>query len=125
MAREAAEGHGRSAAFDTRVKVWYRRGAASKILKGLKRAGYEPIAKPRGFFVSGHPLIAAGMGLFYQKPGQPFSYTNLRGETVMINGLGLIVPLAILSAEALWKTRQQFKPTVRLGRSWPLAASKR
>ncbi|HAF70119.1 MAG: Flavodoxin [Acetothermia bacterium 64_32] len=49
-------GHGRSAAFDTRVKAWYGRGAASKILKGLKRAGYKPIAKPRGFFVGGHRL---------------------------------------------------------------------
>jgi hypothetical protein len=34
-------------------------------------------------------LFAAGMGLFYQNPGQPFSYTNHRGETVMINGHGL------------------------------------
>jgi len=34
-------------------------------------------------------LFAAGMGLFYQKSGQPYSYTNHRGETVMINGHGL------------------------------------
>jgi len=50
------KGHGRSAAFDTRVDAWYGRGAASKILQGLKRAGYRPVAKPRGFFVSGHCL---------------------------------------------------------------------
>jgi len=50
------KGHGRSAAFDTRVDAWYGRGAASKILQGLKRAGYHPVAKARGFFVSGHPL---------------------------------------------------------------------
>ena len=34
-------------------------------------------------------LFAAGMGLFYQTPGQPYEYTNHRGETVMINGHGL------------------------------------
>ena len=50
------KGHARSAAFDTRVNAWYGRGAVSKILHGLKRAGYRPIAKACGFFVSGHPL---------------------------------------------------------------------
>lgn len=34
-------------------------------------------------------LFAAGMGLFYQTPGQPFAYTNHRGESVMIQGHGL------------------------------------
>jgi hypothetical protein len=34
-------------------------------------------------------LIAAGMGLFDPTPGQPFSFTNHRGETVLINGSGL------------------------------------
>jgi hypothetical protein len=34
-------------------------------------------------------LFAAGMGLFYQNPGQPYPYTSHRGETVMINGQGL------------------------------------
>jgi hypothetical protein len=34
-------------------------------------------------------LFAAGMGLLYQTPGQPYPYTNHRGETVMINGHGL------------------------------------
>jgi hypothetical protein len=34
-------------------------------------------------------LFAAAMGLFYQTPGQPYSYTNHRGETVMLNGHGL------------------------------------
>jgi hypothetical protein len=34
-------------------------------------------------------LIAVSAGLFYQTPGQPYSYTNHRGETVMINGHGL------------------------------------
>lgn len=34
-------------------------------------------------------LFAASMGLFYQTPGEPFSFTNHRGETVMINGHGL------------------------------------
>jgi hypothetical protein len=34
-------------------------------------------------------LFAAGMGLFYQTPGQPTPYTNHRGEKVTINGRGL------------------------------------
>jgi hypothetical protein len=34
-------------------------------------------------------LIAACAGLFYQTPGEPYSYTTHRGETVMINGHGL------------------------------------
>lgn len=34
-------------------------------------------------------LFAAGMGLFYQAPGEPYPFTSLRGETVMINGHGL------------------------------------
>ncbi len=34
-------------------------------------------------------LFAAAMGLFYQTPGQPYAFTNHRGETVMINGHGL------------------------------------
>lgn len=34
-------------------------------------------------------LVAASAGLFCQVPGDAFSYTNHRGETVMINGRGL------------------------------------
>jgi hypothetical protein len=34
-------------------------------------------------------LFAAGMGLFYQQQGQPYEYTNHRGETVTINARGL------------------------------------
>lgn len=34
-------------------------------------------------------LIAAGMGLFYQTPGEPYPFTSHREETVMINGRGL------------------------------------
>lgn len=34
-------------------------------------------------------LFAAGMGLFYQLPGEPYPFTSHRGETVMINGHGL------------------------------------
>jgi hypothetical protein len=49
-------GKANAAAFDTRVNAWYGRGAASKILQGLWRAGYQPVAKARGFFVSGHRL---------------------------------------------------------------------
>ncbi len=49
------KGHGCSAAFDTRVKGWYGRGAAEKIAKALRAAGYHPIARARGFYVTGHP----------------------------------------------------------------------
>ncbi len=34
-------------------------------------------------------LFAAGMGLFYQTPGQPYPLTSFRGEQVTINGHGL------------------------------------
>jgi hypothetical protein len=34
-------------------------------------------------------LVAAGAGLFYQAPGEAFSYVNHRGEAVTINGQGL------------------------------------
>ena len=51
---ELPKGQGFSAAFDTRVRAWYGRGAAPRIDKALKNAGYRPIAKPRGFYVTGH-----------------------------------------------------------------------
>ncbi|HEY3313046.1 MAG TPA: hypothetical protein VGK00_15500 [Anaerolineales bacterium] len=34
-------------------------------------------------------LLAASMGLFYQASGEPFAFTNHRGESVMVNGHGL------------------------------------
>lgn len=34
-------------------------------------------------------LFAAGMGLFYQSPGEPYPFTSQRGETVMINARDL------------------------------------
>jgi hypothetical protein len=34
-------------------------------------------------------LFSAAMGLFYETPGQPYSVTTFRGETVMINNHGL------------------------------------
>jgi len=34
-------------------------------------------------------IFAAGMGLFYQTPGEPYPFTSHRGETVMINARGL------------------------------------
>lgn len=34
-------------------------------------------------------LFAAGMGLFYPAPGQPYALTSFRGEQVTINGQGL------------------------------------
>jgi hypothetical protein len=44
------------AAFDTRVQAWYGRGAASRIDKALRTAGYRPVAKARGFYVTGDPI---------------------------------------------------------------------
>lgn len=49
------QGHGCSAAFDTRVKGWYGRGAAERIARALHAAGYRPIARACGFYVTGHP----------------------------------------------------------------------
>ena len=45
-------GRGRSAAFDTRI-WWSPGGATGAIDRGLRRAGYEPIAKGHKFIVSG------------------------------------------------------------------------
>jgi hypothetical protein len=36
-------------------------------------------------------LFAASMGLFWQNPGEAYTYTNHRGETVTLNGRGLYV----------------------------------
>jgi hypothetical protein len=45
-------GHGRSAAFETRI-WWSPRGATGTIDRGLADAGYRPVAKGRRFIVSG------------------------------------------------------------------------
>jgi hypothetical protein len=45
-------GRGRSAAFETRI-WWSPRGATGTIGRGLEGAGYRPVAKGRGFIVSG------------------------------------------------------------------------
>ncbi len=45
-------GHGRSAAFETRVR-WSPGGATSTIDHGFEAAGYRPIAKARQFIVKG------------------------------------------------------------------------
>jgi len=48
------EGHGRAAAFETRI-WWSLGGATRAIVRGLKRAGYRPMAKgcQRRFIVKG------------------------------------------------------------------------
>ena len=53
--RDLPHGEAAVAAFDTRVGGPLGRGGASKIIKGLKRAGYRPIAEPRGFRVAMRP----------------------------------------------------------------------
>jgi hypothetical protein len=45
-------GSGRSAAFETRI-WWSPGGATAAIERGLKRAGYRPVAKARRFIVKG------------------------------------------------------------------------
>jgi hypothetical protein len=42
--------------------------------------------------------FAAGMGLFYRTSGEPFPYTSLRGENVIINGHGLYAYDTVSSA---------------------------
>jgi hypothetical protein len=46
------QGHGWSAAFETRV-WWSPRGATGDIERGLRRAGYRPLAKAGRFVVKG------------------------------------------------------------------------
>lgn len=57
------KGSARVAAFDTRVKSWYGWGAASKIFAALRLAGYSPLARPRGFYVTGHPVLPRTNGV--------------------------------------------------------------
>jgi len=57
------KGTGRAAAFDTRVKSWYGWGAAPKILARLRQVGYAPLARPRGFYVTGHPVLPRTNGV--------------------------------------------------------------
>lgn len=45
-------GHGRSAAFETRIR-WSPGGATSTIERGLEKAGYPPAAKAAKFVVTG------------------------------------------------------------------------
>jgi hypothetical protein len=45
-------GHGRAAAFDTRVRGPFGK-AAPAIIEALERAGYQSVADPRGFTVAG------------------------------------------------------------------------
>jgi hypothetical protein len=46
------EGHGRSAAFETRIR-WSPGGATGGIARRLERAGYRPVAKAQRFIVKG------------------------------------------------------------------------
>jgi hypothetical protein len=49
---ELPEGHGRAAAFETRI-WWSPRGATPAIDRGLRRAGYRKAAKAQKFVVEG------------------------------------------------------------------------
>ena len=60
-------------------------------------------------------LLAAGTGLFYQTAGDPYPFTNHRGETVMINGHGLYYYDTVSSA-----AQQQGNDIVTLGIGVPL-----
>jgi hypothetical protein len=50
--RGLARGHGRSAAFETRI-WWSPRGATGDIERGLRKAGFVPVAKAAKFVVEG------------------------------------------------------------------------
>jgi hypothetical protein len=50
--KDLPHGHGRSAAFETRI-WWSPRGATGDIERGLQRAGYPPLAKAGRFVVTG------------------------------------------------------------------------
>lgn len=62
-------------------------------------------------------LFAASMGLFYQTPGEPFEFTNHRGETVMINGHGIYANDTVSMA-----AQQQGNDLVTLAVGLPLLA---
>jgi hypothetical protein len=62
-------------------------------------------------------LFAAGMGLFYQTPGEPYLFTSHRGETVTINGRGLYYYDTVSSA-----AQQQGNDVVTLFVALPLLA---
>ena len=56
-------GDGAGAAFDTSVDAWYGRGAGKRIARGLRRAGYEPLAPPESFHVAGRKVVPSGDGM--------------------------------------------------------------
>ncbi len=60
-------------------------------------------------------LWAAGAGLFDSTQGQPYAYTNHRGEAVMINGRGLYVFDTVSTA-----AQMQGNDLVTLFVGWPL-----
>ncbi len=62
-------------------------------------------------------FFAASMGLFYPNPGEPYAYTNHRGEHVMINGQGLYAYDTVSSA-----VQQQGNDVVTLLVGLPLLA---
>ncbi len=62
-------------------------------------------------------FFAAGMGLFYQLPGEPYAFTSHRGENVMINGRGLYYYDTVSSA-----AQQQGNDVVTLFVAIPLLA---
>ncbi len=62
-------------------------------------------------------LFAAGMGLFYPLPGEPYPFTSHRGESVMINGRGLYYYDTVSSA-----AQQQANDVVTLFVALPLLA---
>lgn len=60
-------------------------------------------------------MIAAGIGVFYETPGQPYPFTSHRGEVVQINGHGLYFYDTVSSA-----AQQQANDAVTLFLGLPL-----
>ncbi len=64
--RELPPGSAKVAAFDTRVSGPLGHGGATKIMKALKKAGYVPIADPRGFLVAMRPADPTADGILLE-----------------------------------------------------------
>jgi len=78
---------------------------------------FQPVLKILLPLIAVLALFAAGMGLFDQTPGAPYSFTSHRGETVMINGHGLYFYDTVSSA-----AQQQGNDLVTLVVAVPLLA---
>jgi hypothetical protein len=78
---------------------------------------FQPVLKILLPLIAVLALFAAGMGLFDQTPGEPYTFTSHRGEIVLINGHGLYFYDTVSSA-----AQQQGNDLVTLMVAVPLLA---